>query len=43
MNDDNDEDKQPTTTAVSPQEVWALFEKIWSSMIEARWMELGEV
>lgn len=36
MNDDTVEDSQPTTTGVSHQEVWALFEKIWSSMIEAR-------
>lgn len=36
MNDDNDEDLQHSAPGVSPQEVWALFEEIWSSMIEAR-------
>ncbi|XP_029989088.1 transcriptional protein SWT1 isoform X2 [Sphaeramia orbicularis] len=33
MNDD-DEDKQPTCTQVSPQEVWALFETIWSNVCQ---------
>ncbi|GLD74727.1 transcriptional protein SWT1 [Lates japonicus] len=31
MNDD-DEDKQPTSAQVSHQEVWALFENIWSNV-----------
>ncbi|XP_029286045.1 transcriptional protein SWT1 isoform X2 [Cottoperca gobio] len=30
MNDDDDEDKQPMPAQVSHQEVWALFENIWS-------------
>lgn len=36
MNDDNDDDSQPATAGVSHQEVWALFERIWSSVMEAR-------
>lgn len=36
MNEDTVEDSQPTTAGVSHQEVWALFENIWSSVIEAR-------
>lgn len=36
MNDDDDEGSLPATTPVSHQEVWALFEKVWSSVIEAR-------
>lgn len=43
MNDDDVEDSQPATTPVSHQEVWALFEKVWSSVIEVRWVELGDV
>ncbi|XP_059197577.1 transcriptional protein SWT1 isoform X2 [Centropristis striata] len=35
MNDDDDEEeKQPTSAQVSHQEVWALFEKIWSNVCE---------
>ncbi|XP_070688194.1 transcriptional protein SWT1 [Pempheris klunzingeri] len=34
MNDDDDEDKQPTSAQVSPQEVWALFENIWSNVCQ---------
>ncbi|XP_028444283.1 transcriptional protein SWT1 isoform X2 [Perca flavescens] len=33
MNDD-DEDKQPTSAQVSHQEVWALFENIWSNVFQ---------
>ncbi|XP_034738566.1 transcriptional protein SWT1 [Etheostoma cragini] len=33
MNDD-DEDKQPTSAQVSHQEVWALFENIWSNVCQ---------
>ncbi|XP_028444284.1 transcriptional protein SWT1 isoform X3 [Perca flavescens] len=35
MNDD-DEDKQPTSAQVSHQEVWALFENIWSNVFQLR-------
>lgn len=36
MNDDDDEDKQPTPAQVSHQEVWALFENIWSNVCQIR-------
>ncbi|KAM7409731.1 hypothetical protein PAMA_001293 [Pampus argenteus] len=32
--DDDDEDKQPTSTQVSHQDVWALFENIWSNLYQ---------
>ncbi|XP_022611692.1 transcriptional protein SWT1 [Seriola dumerili] len=32
--DDDDEDKQPTSAQVSHQEVWALFENIWSNVYQ---------
>lgn len=37
MNDDKDEDKQPTTAQVSHPEVWALFESIWCNVLQVRW------
>lgn len=41
MNDDDDnEDKQPTSARVSHQEVWAVFESIWSNVYQARWVFL---
>ncbi|XP_071342314.1 transcriptional protein SWT1 isoform X2 [Trachinotus anak] len=32
--DDDDEDKRPTSAQVSHQEVWALFENIWSNVYQ---------
>ncbi|XP_030583742.1 transcriptional protein SWT1 isoform X2 [Archocentrus centrarchus] len=34
MNDDDNEDKQPTSAQVSHQEVWAVFESIWSNVYQ---------
>ncbi|MED6274461.1 hypothetical protein CHARACLAT_016597 [Characodon lateralis] len=34
MNDDDDVDKQPASVHVSPQEVWAVFENIWSQVYQ---------
>ncbi|KAM9358397.1 transcriptional protein SWT1 [Symphorus nematophorus] len=34
MNEDDGEDNQPTSTQVSHQEVWALFENIWSNVFQ---------
>ncbi|XP_036969858.1 transcriptional protein SWT1 [Acanthopagrus latus] len=34
MNDDDDQDKQPTSAQVSHQEVWALFENIWTNVCQ---------
>ncbi|CAJ1060972.1 transcriptional protein SWT1 isoform X1 [Xyrichtys novacula] len=34
MNEDYDEEKQPTSAQVSHQEVWALFEDIWSKLFQ---------
>ncbi|XP_051232913.1 transcriptional protein SWT1 isoform X1 [Dicentrarchus labrax] len=34
MNDDEDEDKQPTAAPVSHLEVWAVFENIWSNVCQ---------
>ncbi|XP_026179008.1 transcriptional protein SWT1 isoform X2 [Mastacembelus armatus] len=34
MNDDDDQDKQPMPAQVSYQEVWALFENIWSNVCQ---------
>nr|XP_046248069.1 transcriptional protein SWT1 [Scatophagus argus]XP_046248070.1 transcriptional protein SWT1 [Scatophagus argus]XP_046248071.1 transcriptional protein SWT1 [Scatophagus argus] len=34
MNDDDDGDKQSTSTQVSHQEVWTLFENIWSKVCQ---------
>lgn len=40
MNDDDDQDKQPTSAQVSHQEVWALFENIWTNVCQIRWVWL---
>ncbi|KAM4740100.1 transcriptional protein SWT1 isoform 1-T3 [Anableps anableps] len=34
MNDDDSADKQPAVVHVSPQEVWAVFENIWSQVYQ---------
>ncbi|XP_038147682.1 transcriptional protein SWT1 [Cyprinodon tularosa] len=34
MKDEDDADKQPASVHVSPQEVWAVFENIWSQMYQ---------
>lgn len=36
MDDVEEEESQLATTPVSHREVWALFEKVWSSVIGAR-------
>lgn len=40
MTDEDKEDKQPTCAQVSHQEVWTLFENIWSNVCQTRWAEL---
>lgn len=39
MTEEDKEDKQPTCAQVSHQEVWALFENIWSNVCQTRWAE----
>lgn len=36
--DDDDKEKQPSHAQVSHQDVWDLFENIWSKVFQTRWV-----